>query len=485
MPRNRGPRKDYSPETGATPMMGESRVKLQNAGSRVAINIPPNLVGKGVRGFQVSTFRNVENVFTNRPMAISIPLGQSVSGWLTNTTTHAEATYIAEASHQRFSNIYYAMFDALVRQWQNSQQLQLTSIENFKLYDDLWNESYGKLRTMVSIINADNFNDRMSQLSQIGNALRTAIQANVQAFVQLPMCHGKPAILDRYFGCFTDDKGDDVIIGENFAPLDVTAADLTSFPVWQAAINRVAANITTMSSAANDMQIVRQVIAAYHGSPPPFLSSGVKRNSMYYNALRLTAMWKAIRVADVPTSRIIYPYIKLDSVGVPTVLDSDPVVPVIVPNGLENDPIMFTFLRPRVYGITNGGDLAGNLGMIGQFVVDKDATDATIRAYKFNDLTGIVEILGTPAYDALTQALADLYWSSPAGDEAPGYPNDHRSFEDWHRFETSIATMNAHTQDVLDVLWLEKATFPMVGGSGEFTAAKILRGDSSLNRSRV
>jgi hypothetical protein len=320
---------------------------------------------------------------------------------------------------------YTAMVDNLARTYANAQGLQLTTQSDFPAWLFQFMNALCGYIGLISILNGDGFNDRVTQLCQQLTNFRSRIQTGYERLASMPFPPGLIDIAVRCCGLFASYMGGDCYLhypnfGASGTPFDLTSsAAITTF------ITGIEAQVAALQTQAEN-GIVRIVLAEYFGDPVPLPFPGVRVCRSLYDQFRVVA------IQNIATTNVFAsPYILNTSAA-----GNPGNVPVLVPKGYENDPLWYSLFRVKPWAGFNNV-VKADAAMLGLFN-DSAGVSSTIRYYLEGSSTSTVENVTNAVLNGYATVGNEFYFApQPANSDITGYSTDFRTQNDFTLFNVS------------------------------------------------
>jgi hypothetical protein len=451
-------RTKFTPRQGGGTGRAPSGVRTQNpsrGGSLMGGSVPgAAYVGLNDRapswdGGIITTFPFFNPVESNEVDIIQM---ETSSLWQFGATAGGQHSFGTQETNNWQAN-YNWMLDNLAREYVNAQNLTLTTQSDFALYINTYAAAASPLFAVVSLFNADGFNQRLSSLAQAATQNRARAQAAMERLQQFPIPPGVLDFIEMYSGIFGTIPGGSVIMnyslngGTNGQPTDLTSLAGSSTLLTQAetAITQLGTN--------SESNLARLVIAEYFGDPLPLPFPGVKMSRGLYDLMRLRSM--QFRGA---TNYFTFPFLQAGSTS--TTIDAT--VPLIIPRGMENWPIWSSLYIPHALGNTNNVVLAS---LNQEFGLLQDSGSATtgFRSYPKGGVGSSLVTLALPISSfPYNSPFGDYYWAAMTGNSEVGYSNDVRGSVDVAKFYVSFSLRAQNSMRIADDILQGKKRVPQM-----------------------
>jgi len=410
----------------------------------------------GVDGSVISTFPTFEPVFTNRPHILQIESGVVQCNSF-NTPASSQSTAFLDNYKMQFG----LMVDNLARAYANAQLLQLTTQGDFGSYLNSYMTSLSGYLALISILNADGYNDRLSNLAQVLTPLRSRIITGYERLQTAPIVPGLVDMANRTSGLFSMAKGDPVILHYGYNSTSGTPLDLTVPTNITTLLTSVELLAGSVISGAESGQ-VRTVLAEYYGDPTPLPFPGVKVGRSLFEQF-LIASYQNIGTTNV--------------FAAPAVVQSSATfastsIPLMIPRGCENDPWWHTLYRFQPFSAFNNvaKGSAAPIGLWTQSV----AIASTINSYA-NSVTSPATTFATGgSLNGFSNPMNDFYWAPlPAASDITEYADDVRIQRDYTLFNVSFDYMVQQTVRMQNDMYSGKKRIPLPSDITEHNTGRV------------
>lgn len=454
MPRNNGKR-----PSGFNPSQ-----KGVNRGQKPhSVNIYQGVTATGMDGTKLISFPTYEPLFLNRPKVFQVET-QSVScdSCCTGTVQFA----MNSALGNNFTNCYTVLLDNIASAYANAQGLTLTTATDFANYCNTWFVAAAGYIALISIINGDGFNERVTSLAQVLTTRRSRIQTGYDRLASIPIPPGFIDLVYRSFGLFANDKGDDCYLNIMNTAATGVPLDLTNGTNVDTLLTQYETALVGLAGAVNESGLVRIVLSEFYGGPSPLPYPGVRLSRALYNQFRLMAT-QFLAATNVFGG----PYIQTGT-AVPT---NGHNIPLLIPQGFEDDPWWMSYYRFNPYMSFNNV-VKANAQFIGLF--NQSTVGSTgDRIYIQGSATTAAESVSSGVLDGFTLALNELYFAPYAASSTiGGYATDTRTQNDF-----TVITAN---QDIIANETINMQT-KLVAGKQRLAAVAGLTEYSSMKRSSI
>jgi len=404
-------------------------------------------LGSGIDGSKVVTFPTFEPLFTGRNKVIQVEAATINPGahYLGALTFPAPASMGAN-----FQNNYQLLLDNVARAYANAQGLGLTTIADVITFSINWMQAYATLMPLVSILNGDGFNEVITKMAQTLTTFRSRIQTQYDRLQTVPVPPGFIDLVDRCFGVFASDSGDDCYINL----FNLTAVGAPTDLYTTANINTLLNNVDTalanlIGGTIIESGTIRIVFAEYYGAPAELSYPGVKISRALYEQFRVMALWN-VAGANIFTAPPL-------QTGVVTA-GSGQTVALLVPQGYEDDPWWFQLSRWAPFGATNN-ILVANTGGFG-LAFPLISVSTTIRGYPQGGAVSTA-FVAAGALNGYTSPLNELYYAPPvaAADVNP-YANDGRNQNSFTVFNVNFDYLANETMQMQNRILVGKQRIP-------------------------
>jgi hypothetical protein len=360
---------------------------------------------------------------------------------------------LATAETSNFQANYNFMLDNLARAYANTQNLTLTTPSDFTSYLTTWWGAASPLFTLVSLLNADGFNQRLSQVAQIGSTLRARIQADMERLQQFPIPPGILDLCEMYSGVIGTIPGLSVmIIANDIGGSAGNPQDFTTVAGWTQYLTQAETSLGQLLTNT-ESNIVRIVLAEYFGEPSPLPYPGVKMSRGLYDMIRLRSI--SFRGG---VNFFVFPFVE----GGANTAAFDGTVPIYVPRGVESWPLWSTLYRPWAIGAFNNVVLANGSVNLGIYM-DQAGAQSQQRTYPKGSVISGVGGTGVPtAAFSYSNPIGEYYWAEMAGNSEISYVNDVRGSVDVIKFFTTLSTMVENSNRFVDDILQGKQRVPQM-----------------------
>jgi len=446
---------------------GPRPVKPMSQGLDYGLKVKPTHVtlmetARTMDGGSISNFPYINTVTISESRVMQI---ESVNTSFDSLSAGASSFGFNAMLTSNFLSNFNFILDGIARQYANAQNLVLATPADFAVYINTYASALSKYLALISILNGDGFNDRISGLSQVLTSRRARIQTGYERLQQFPIPPGIVDLVARMCGCFAVAPAGNVFIHYAYAGSNNTPLDLTNGTSADSLLTECETQLAALLSNA-ESGLVRIVLAEYYGVPVPLPYPGVRMCRGLYDTFRLMA----IQFNGV-SNNFVWPWIENGA----NLVAFDGAVQVYIPRGYENDPLFTTFFRgPQPFGAYNNVIIANKGHFIGAFTGLNSGTQTNMREYAAGSTSSNFGTTGIPGSTFVyTNVMAEFYWAALAGASEVNASADVRPASEFARFTVNAGYLAQETARTQTNMLQGKARFPYPSDCTEYSTMNV------------
>jgi hypothetical protein len=461
MPRRKGKGfrlPDQGAATGIPAVLPFVKKGLTRGGGAGSAGTTPLVKVSNADGSIVTTFPSYEPLFGNRNKIIQVEYSGFNTNSFTNSAVIASPWETALQSSQGI--IYTRLLDNIVMKYADVQNLALSSYNDFASFKNQYAVALASYLPLIAILNGDGFNERVSQLAQVGTSWRTRIQSGYDRLQTIPIAPGLIDTVSRMVGLFATYQGGPCILANFNSTAGVSPIDLTLSASWNTLVNNAETALSLLLTQA-EAGIIRTVLSEYYGAPTPLPYPGVRLDDGLFHAHRLKS-WLNLNGA---TNGFSVPYLLNGATAWPATGGQ---VPVLIPRGHETEIWWTTLFKPGAFGAFNNVAKASciNVG----FMTENTQT-SSIRYYVQNQVTSNTSS-ATATLNGFSDPMNEFYWAPPvANSDTIGYGSDARDQNEFTMVTVTMDHIASQTIHYDQMVWIGKQRIPF--NMAEYNVSRV------------